>query len=140
MAAMRALTEHQLAVVDLLRRLGETSPTDGTIHNVDCGIHSGFPPCCITFFAKGWDRWILAYSTLRAHGETREQLLARADPLQREALLAMDSYRDMPLLGARVGYIPCPRCALLRDFVSPLRCRGHLTKRQRDAVRRALAA
>jgi hypothetical protein len=131
------MTKHQEAVVALLRRLGETAPSDGMIYNIDCGLHSEFPSCCITFFVKVWGRWILAMDSLHAHGETHDQLLARATPLQREALLAMKSYHDF-LGDFRVGYVPCPSCALARKAVVPRRCHGHLTKRQREAVRRSL--
>ena len=132
------MTSHERAVVSFLRRMGGGCPDDGTIYNVDCGIHSGLPRCCILFFVKVWDRWALSVASLRVHGETRQQLLARADVQQKEALLAMDSYREM-LGDLRVRYILCPRCVLDRSFVVPRRCSRHLTTRARARVRRQLA-
>ena len=132
------VTAHEKKVVALLRRLGETQPDDVTIYNVDCGLHSGFSACCIAFFVKVWDPWVLCVATLQAHGETRDQLMMRADPQQLDALISIDRYQDM-LGDLRVGYIPCPRCALEEDFVTPRRCRHHLSKRQRSSVRRMLS-
>jgi len=132
------VTSHEKEVVALLRRMEALQPDDLTIYNVDCGIHSGFPACCIVFFVKVWDRWVLSLASLHAHGETHAQLLQRADSQQKEALLATDSYRDM-IGDLHVGYVPCPRCLLDRSFVVPRKCSVHLNCRARDRVRRLLA-
>lgn len=128
----------QEAVIAMLRRFGETAPDDATIHSVDCGIHSGFAPCCIAFFVKVWSRWMRMTASLHAHGETLDQRLARSNPAQAEALHAMQSYLRV-VNDDGVGYVPCPRCALDGDFVEPRPCSQHLSKRQRDNVRKALA-
>jgi hypothetical protein len=135
-----ATTAHEEAVVALLRRLGETSPSDAVIQCVDCGLHSGFRSCCVVFFVEVWRPLVDAAASLHARGETREQLLRRADPHQAEAIRSMEDYRQLIGEVLDVGYVPCPSCALRRDFVEVLPCRRHLTRSARDRVRRALSA
>jgi hypothetical protein len=121
------VTSHQEAVVDLLRRMGDLSPGDATIRIVDCGLHSGLPVCCVRFFVEAW--WpanVVVRWSSRASSVARKQ--ARA---------TIDSYRGV-FGSLDVGYVPCPRCARSRSFVAARPCGPHLSKRQRDHVRRML--
>jgi hypothetical protein len=72
-------------------------PGPQVIQEVHCGLHSGFPDCCILFFVTFW---------------------ASAPDAVR------DFYADLVsnLAVKRPGYIPCPRCLLGGDFVEVKRC------------------
>lgn len=48
------LNAKQEAVVAVLRQIGDLTPDDTAIHFVECGLHSGFPPCCVVFFVQVW--------------------------------------------------------------------------------------
>jgi hypothetical protein len=77
---------------------------------VECGLHSGFPPCCIEFFVN----------TYKPHR------LAAA--MEHHNLLVQHS--DAPR-----GYIPCPRCLFDRRFVKTVkRCDWHLTTHERRRI------
>jgi hypothetical protein len=121
-----ALSEHERSVVTLLRKIGERRPSDRTIQWVDCGLHSGFPPCCITFFVKTW-------APLHLH--------RKASKTDR---VAMKEYRDAMLLLIKRGelehgYVPCPDCFRDRRFVVVQECSRHLKGREIARVRAALA-
>lgn len=73
---------------------------------VECGVHSGFPSCCIAFFVKVWWPYALAIDG----SSTR----ARAD-----ALTAYNAYQKW---STRPGYVPCPSCVVERKFVEVLPC------------------
>jgi hypothetical protein len=115
------VTKHLDAVIRLLREMGESRPSDGTIHLVECGLHSGFLPCCVIFFVQVW-------IPLR---DGEKSALAASD----EYLTVVRSLRG----GGRGGHIPCPDCLRKRRVVVPKKCSRHLSKRERDYVRKALA-
>ena len=73
---------------------------------IECGLHSGFPACCVAFFVKVWWPWAAAI----------DQLPARA---QAEAQDAYDTYQRW---STRPGYVPCPSCVVARRFVEVLPC------------------
>lgn len=130
------------AVVALLRRLGETSPDDATIHNVDCGIHSGFPPCCIAFFVKIWKPFQLATLPTTNCCASLEDHLEHATPQEMFALHSIETYLHFSdsssAVKRSINYVRCPRCVLEGVVVEPRSCGTHLCDRQRDDVRDAL--
>jgi hypothetical protein len=95
-------------VLRAIEAMAEDATDTVTINRVECGLHSGFPLCCIVFFVKLWgpvvmdtdDRWFY---------------------VSYHAMLAQ--------LGVSAGYIPCPRCALERSIVEVRPC--NCTKRRR---------
>jgi len=127
------VTAHEKDVVALLRQIGDCAPDDATIRIVDCGLHSGFPACCVAFFAKVWWPLHVAQRSSHARRKTRKQAAALIDNYHR----ALGQLRaDRPHL----EYVPCPRCLRSGDFVSMRPCGRHLSKRQCDQVRKILAA
>jgi hypothetical protein len=64
---------------------------------IECGLHSGFPKCCILFFVKVWRS-------------------CRPTPPQ-------SYYSTMQALGVEPpGYIPCPTCLLAGNIVPVKPC------------------
>ena len=62
-------------------------PTDWLVaaHDIQCGTHSGIPPCCIAWYVIVWRHW------------TQER---------------RDRYTTIThKVSGYAGYIPCPRCA-----------------------------
>jgi hypothetical protein len=74
-----------------LRRVAELLG-EGDAHRIGCGLHSGFPPCCIRFFIETDGR-----------------------PLDRHYKIAMEAARPL-------GYLPCPVCLREKRFVEVRRC------------------
>lgn len=107
------LSAQQEAVASLLRQMGDLDPDDSTIRLVERGLHSGFPPCCVTFFVQIWCALMSDYQRVLRR--------VRADH-------------------ARVSYIPCPDCVLSKKFVTMKKCSRHFSRRQRDQIRKVLAA
>lgn len=70
---------------------------------IRCGLHSGFPPCCVSYFVNVW---VPNGGTVAGMGRTMA-VRAHARALQR----------------ARVGYIPCPSCLAQRRIVRVRSCR-----------------
>jgi hypothetical protein len=67
---------------------------------IECGLHSGYAPCCVVFFATVWlPFW-------RSH-ELNDQV---------HYLWALQS------LGVNAGYVLCPACALAGKAVEPKPC------------------
>lgn len=80
--------------------LGVNRNNDVAMHQVDCGLHSGLPVCCIEFFVTAW--WPLA-------------MLGQHE--------AMSCYNQLRAdLGVSCDYIPCPDCLAKREFVKVERC------------------
>src|SRR5262249_7406902 len=76
---------------------------------IECGLHSGFPRCCVLFFVGVY--WPLAELAYHAGVEIARWPLA--------------SYRaaiDAACGIERPGYIPCPSCLLARNFVTVKDC------------------
>jgi hypothetical protein len=115
------LTDHEKAVVALLRKIGERRPSDRTIYWVDCGLHSGFPACCVAFFVKTW---------------APLKLSRRASKADRAAT---DAYSAALCQVGQDGYVPCPDCFRIRRFVDVQECSRHLSDRAIARVRKALA-
>jgi hypothetical protein len=98
---------HVLGARDAVRRSVRKLDLDHALaqvaHDIECGTHSGIPPCCIAWFMlvrvhqdPGGSEW-LAY----------ERLLGRA----------------MRGRKRHVGYAPCPACIAARRFVRVRLCR-----------------
>jgi len=71
-------------------------------HDIECGTHSGFPPCCIAWFIMVKRTMQPGSRAWRAY----ERALLRAAPARR----------------GKVGYAPCPACVAARRFVRVASC------------------
>ena len=69
---------------------------------IECGLHSGFAPCCVVFFTTLWLPSLFA-------GEHEE-------------LIEGYEVARMALGVGNVGYILCPACALAGKAVEPKPC------------------
>jgi len=58
-------------------------------YSIACGLHSGFPRCCVRFFVYGWG--CMSDDERAAYSATFDAIHA--------------------------GYVPCPQCVALRRFV-----------------------
>ena len=84
-----------------------TDPADrASMQMIECGLHSGFPKCCVVFFVKVWWPYMIAIDQLSPR--------ARAD-----ALIPFDAYLKWT---TRPGYVPCSKCIVERSFVEVLAC------------------
>jgi hypothetical protein len=97
------LREASAPVIELIEQMGEHPHDPTTAHLVACGLHSGFPTCCIVFFVKFW--WPMM------EGDGDPDGIARY-----RAMMKSMGMVEGP------GYIPCPRCLLERNFVGVRRC------------------
>ena len=125
----QSLPPEQAAVVAVLRQIGDFDPDDPTIRFVECGLHSGFPPCCVAFFVQVW--W--PANVMEGRSRKLREVRALVSNYRRVLDRMRDDYEH-------VEYIPCPDCVLSKRFVAMKKCTGHFTKRQRDQIRRHLAA
>jgi hypothetical protein len=84
------------------KEIGEDDPL--ALLDIECGMHSGFPRCCILFFVKVWRNWME----------------------QRDCAL-MDAYlRTQRALGVgSAGYVRCPACVLAGNAVPVKDCFCH---------------
>lgn len=92
------------SVVDA--RLGDTSLVQ-LAHDIECGTHSGIPPCCIAFFVLEKRHWSCSDPRQRAY----DRSLRKAAPGRK----------------GKVGYAPCPACITAARFVRVRRCSCHRT-------------
>lgn len=79
--------------IEFAKQLGRTTWAD--LYNINCGLHSGIPKCCILYYISSW------HPTLR------------------------DNYWIIKkkLLGADRGfYVTCPRCILENKIVNLKKC------------------
>lgn len=67
-------------------------------YEIECGVHSGIPVCCIAFYVQDWFK-IKVFTVYR-----------------RELNKFTKKHKFF------IGYIPCPRCFLLERFVSLTPC------------------
>jgi hypothetical protein len=66
--------------------------------DISCGIHSGFPPCCVKFFVTKWV-WHRFHKSNNKHWDN---------------IRAIDSFD--------INYIPCPKCLKNKTFVKLKKC------------------
>jgi hypothetical protein len=70
--------------------------------DITCGLHSGFPPCCIKFFITKWV-WNIYSKSNRDHWKKIRRVRS-----------------------FKIQYIPCPKCLKNKTFVhlkkSPKNC------------------
>jgi hypothetical protein len=88
---------------DFDRRLGAIRyrPLPGFwASNYRCGLHSGFPKCCIRFFVPSW--MLGSHEQIRVHATKLVSSAAR--------------------MGKWWGYIPCPECCLKEEPIEVLPC------------------
>lgn len=89
-------------VLDLAEKLDFDISNPFQLHHINqifCGFHSGFPPCCISFFVKEW------IPNLDGHYKGH----------------SLDEHREN-LRSSRCGYVPCPDCFASKNFVKVKRC------------------
>lgn len=68
--------------------------------DVNCGLHSGFPPCCVYFFVAFWRRCETGNLKKLADRQTAEKGVGLESP----------------------GYVLCPACLLAKGVVKVKRC------------------
>jgi hypothetical protein len=69
--------------------------------DIECGLHSGIPKCCVLFFVKVWRHWMD----------------------EREGVLMNSYWSTQRVLGInQPGYIPCPACLLAGNLVPIKEC------------------
>ncbi len=97
--------------LDLARQIGAYDPYD--LVPINCGLHSGFPPCCVAFW------WLLWQKLADLPPDEADE----ADCTGVEEIL--DEYRDsMHDMGVgETECIPCPACALAGKIVKAKKCR-----------------
>lgn len=104
-------------------------PRDPEVYRaVLCGLHSGFPICCIAF----WVRFEWAWSSMLEGpmcGETNEDRIAGMTPLQRAGWAQIMAHRDWSKArnladghGQRDGYVRCPACVVNGHYARVRRC------------------
>jgi hypothetical protein len=116
-AAVKARAARILKAVE---SIGADPYDEGIFMLVECGLHSGFPICCIEFFVKDY-----------------MPIVER--PTSPEASRAIANYRDAIRRRGDIkpGYIPCPRCLKSRRTVRVKCCDWHLTARDRHQALRS---
>lgn len=81
------------------------------MNRIECGLHSGFPLCCVVFFVKVWGPFVMDVDDAdRALSESYHAWLSNME--------------------CSVGYVPCPKCVIDETFVKVKSC--DCTKRRRD--------
>jgi hypothetical protein len=89
----------------VVKAIGGSMGDGSIVQHVECGLHSGFPPCCIAF---GW-----IYSSLLASATvdmSYDEMDALRAPYHR-------------LRGSRgLGYYACPACLLRGNIVTVVKC------------------
>lgn len=104
-----------VAILSLCREIEEV-PSESTFMLVECGLHSGFPRCCIIFF-------VTAYAPL-----------GFADHLRTKERRAFEHYKKLNRDRGMDGYIACPQCLIKRTVVRVKPCDWHLTARERRGI------
>ena len=117
MAARTAtdVTTRGARVMTIIEKIGADPSAFGL---VECGLHSGFPTCCIEFFVTVWHPWML----------TNPRVLSP------DARRVMKTYETTIRRDVAPGYVPCPSCLEARRFVTPRKCDWHLSARERRAA------
>jgi hypothetical protein len=86
-----------LEAQNLAQKIRATNPRDS--ETIECGLHSGIPPCCVFFFVKVWQYNV--DNMVYREGYLRTQ----------NAFLGVRRPEDGP------GYVMCPACLLTRNVV-----------------------
>lgn len=88
----------QQEIAELMERLGFEPNDECAAHEVENGVRSGFPLCCILFFTSIWSKSVLlpTYQLDELVTGDYRRLLAKA---RKQGTL-------------KNGYIPCPACLL----------------------------
>lgn len=107
---------------DILRRLKHLPKS------IECGLHSGFPPCCVAFYVnhkmwmddeersaynkRAYDKGLsVFYERLKSYtlpnGITDDEVKVKMQALLRDSLF---------------GYVPCPSCLESYNKVTVLEC------------------
>ena len=83
--------------------------TDDLLHireDIICGLHSGFPPCCIKFYITKWI-WNIRSKYNKEHWKKIRRVRC-----------------------AKVHYIPCPKCLKDKTFIKVKRCPKNCPKKK----------
>lgn len=103
MNAYAAAARMLLGMRETIRRSVRSRALGQVAHDIECGTHSGIPPCCIAWFIL-----------VRMHQEPGSpEWLAYEHSLQ----------EARPARNGKLGYAPCPECIKARRFVHVRSCR-----------------
>lgn len=91
------------AIRKRLKHLGET---------IECGLHSGFPPCCIQFYVTVW-LWVPKTRKSKFFREYWEKMDRNHKHGKTRSSYDKETY---------IGYIPCPSCLNKKNFIKVKRC------------------
>jgi hypothetical protein len=124
--------------VTLTKRMGEDTRDPDVVWDVWCGLHSGIPECCITFFVKVWrhlnrGRWeneVLGEPSTGDEDEVIDvlniEVVELVDSIQYGYLDLIRSYKSKRARSSKAvvpWYIVCPACLLTDNIVRLRRCR-----------------
>ena len=106
-----------------MRRFAIDEADMDSVRVVECGLHSGFPLCCIMFYAKIWRPWVVTLPSVCEEGDfdlvKMHRILRRIDPALELASVRQWAYVKQC---GEVGYIRCPACVLNGNVVKVQRC------------------
>lgn len=109
-------------VIDMMEMMGNPEPYNYNAWTVECGLHSGFKPCCIIFYVQVWcpSTQDLIDFPLLSVGEDPDEIVTAEH-------IIFTNYREMlhkwsQANKTHINYIPCPACFLARDFVTVKEC------------------
>jgi hypothetical protein len=85
-------------------------------HHIRCGLHSGFPVCCIAFFIVEKRRWEPGSDVWREYSAALASAARAAGKMRRRTIGGRR--KTVP----DIGYAPCPKCIEARRFVRVKSC------------------
>lgn len=98
------------------------------VRAVRCGLHSGFPLCCMMFYVKVYARWLSLVPDVCEQAnfnfDNMQRLLRQIDPRFEEHSALQWAYLDQSRGGkdGRIGYVRCPACILVNRSVKVRGC------------------
>lgn len=104
-----------IITAEAVRFAQEVGVTDiHALKDITCGMHSGFPKCCILFFISVWRHYMYMLYDLDT---LPERTYRRSQALFTEFQEMLEAQGI-----GRAGYIPCPRCQLEKNIVKVKTC------------------
>jgi hypothetical protein len=112
-----------------LRRFAIDESDVGAVRIVECGLHSGFPLCCIMFYVKIWAPWNSTLPDVCEEANFNltkmQSILRRINPALERASEQQWAYLEQ---FGNHGYVRCPSCILSGKVVKVKAC-DHLQGR-----------
>ncbi len=99
-------------VFELADVMGIECPQAHELWTIECGLHSGFPYCCIIFFTMVW-------KPMMHELYDNDGYFVSTSEIYNNYRRMLDSYKDK---NGHIGYVPCPACFLERNFVKVKQC------------------